>query len=116
LPSREAYGWLTHTQQEMAPVWENRVTVESIEKFFEYGPATFLPRVSPTPLLLIVAAEDTMAPADVAITAFEQAHQPKSWSFFPAATSRRIPCRGSNTRGLLRSGSRSTSCRDSREN
>jgi uncharacterized protein len=83
LPSREAYEWLTHTQHEMAPAWENRVTVESIEKFLEYSPATFLPRVSPTPLLLMVAAEDTIAPTDVAIAAFEEAHQPKKLVIVP---------------------------------
>jgi cephalosporin-C deacetylase-like acetyl esterase len=83
LPRREAYEWLTQTQQEMAPAWENRVTVESIEKFLEYSPATFLPRVSPTPLLLMVAAEDTIAPTDLAIAVFEEAHHPKNLVIMP---------------------------------
>jgi hypothetical protein len=83
LPTPDAYEWFTKTHQEMAPAWENRATMESVEKLLEYSPAVFLPRISPTPFLLIVAAGDTATAADIAIAAFEQAHQPKKLVIVP---------------------------------
>jgi uncharacterized protein len=59
------------------------VTVESTEKLLEYRPASFLPRVRPTPRLFMLAAEDTVAPADVAVAVFDRAHQTKELVILP---------------------------------
>ncbi|MFO1099538.1 MAG: alpha/beta hydrolase [Xanthobacteraceae bacterium] len=42
-----------------------------------YEPGVWLPRVSPTPILLIVALGDTIAVADLALAAYERALEPK---------------------------------------
>jgi uncharacterized protein len=74
---REAYTWFTETARTIAPAWHNQVTVESLEHFIAYSPEVFLPRISPTPLLLVVASHDTIAPTDIALEGYERALEPK---------------------------------------
>jgi fermentation-respiration switch protein FrsA (DUF1100 family) len=83
LNTSDSYQWFTETAKAMAPRWENRVTVESLEKFLEYSPAVYLPRISPTPFLMVVAENDTLTPTDVAIAAFETAREPKKLTILP---------------------------------
>ena len=45
--------------------------------FWEYEPGAYLPFVSPTPLLMVVAAGDHLTVSDLAIDAFERAREPK---------------------------------------
>jgi fermentation-respiration switch protein FrsA (DUF1100 family) len=40
-------------------------------------------RVSPTPLLMLVAEQDTIAPTDLALHYFEAAHEPKKLILMP---------------------------------
>ncbi len=77
LPTVDAYRWFTETHETMAPSWENRVTLESIEQFLAYSPGVYLPRISPTPLLLVVAEHDILTPTDLAVAAYERALEPK---------------------------------------
>jgi len=58
-------------------VWENAVTLRSNRAARMYEPGTFISRVSPTPLLMIVGLHDTITVADLALSAYEQALQPK---------------------------------------
>jgi pimeloyl-ACP methyl ester carboxylesterase len=83
LNTSDSYEWFTTTHQKRAPRWENRVTVESVEKFIEYSPAAYLARVSPTPFLMMVAESDVLTPADVAIAAFSRMHEPKKLVILP---------------------------------
>jgi fermentation-respiration switch protein FrsA (DUF1100 family) len=83
LPTADSYEWFTATHQEMAPNWENRVTLESIEQFIAYSPGAYIARVSPTPLLLAVAENDTLTPTDLAISAYERALEPKKLVVLP---------------------------------
>lgn len=57
--------------------WENDVTVRSVRAAMTYEPGPFLPRVSPTPLLMIVATSDTMTITDLELAAYERALEPK---------------------------------------
>jgi surfactin synthase thioesterase subunit len=45
--------------------------------FRMYAPGEFIERVSPTPLLLLVANHDQIAPTDLALKACERALEPK---------------------------------------
>jgi fermentation-respiration switch protein FrsA (DUF1100 family) len=58
-------------------VWENAVTLRSTRAARMYEPGIWIPRVSPTPLLMIVGLHDTITLADLALSAYEQALQPK---------------------------------------
>ena len=78
LPTPESYEWFTHTGESIAPNWRNEVSLESMEAFLEYNPAANIHRISPTPLLMFVAENDTLTPTDLAIAAYERALEPKS--------------------------------------
>jgi fermentation-respiration switch protein FrsA (DUF1100 family) len=58
-------------------VWENKVTVRSTRWARMYAPGDFIERVSPTPLLMIVADHDHIAVTDLALQAYERAFEPK---------------------------------------
>jgi fermentation-respiration switch protein FrsA (DUF1100 family) len=58
--------------------WCNEVTLQSTRRARSYDPGRFISRISPTPLLMVVAAEDTTAPTDLALQAYQQALEPKS--------------------------------------
>ena len=58
-------------------VWENAVTLRSSRAARMYEPGTWVSRVSPTPLLMIVGLHDTITLTDTALSAYEQALQPK---------------------------------------
>lgn len=78
LPTPDSYEWFTQTGGSIAPNWRNEVSLESMEKFLEYNPAANIHRISPTPLLMVVAGGDTLTPTDLAIAAYERALEPKS--------------------------------------
>lgn len=77
LPGADALEWFTKTSQEMAPNWKNELTVRSLEMLTEYDPRSVIHRISPTPLLMIVADDDTCAPFELALDAYERAVEPK---------------------------------------
>jgi uncharacterized protein len=60
-----------------AGVWENKVTVRSTRWARMYAPGDFIERVSPTPLLMVVAGHDHIAVTDLALKAYERALEPK---------------------------------------
>lgn len=58
-------------------VWENNVTVRSTRAARMYEPGHWISRVSPTPLLMVVATRDTITLTDLELAAYEHALQPK---------------------------------------
>ena len=66
-----------YTQPVPEGVWENTVTLRSTRAARMYEPGTWVPRVSPTPLLMIVGLHDTITVTDLALGAYEQALAPK---------------------------------------
>jgi uncharacterized protein len=83
LPTPDSWEWFTETGSTRAPAWRNEVTLRSVEMFTEYEPGTYLPYISPTPVLLLVAAGDHLVPSELAIAAFDKAHQPKELVILP---------------------------------
>lgn len=57
--------------------WDNEVTVRSTRAARMYEPGTWVSRVSPTPLLMVVALADTITVTDLALAAYERALEPK---------------------------------------
>ena len=49
----------------------------------EYEPGTWVARISPTPLLMIVATHDTLTPTDLALEAYNRALEPKKLVLLP---------------------------------
>ena len=83
LPTPDSWTWFTQTHASRAPAWRNEVTLRSVELFTEYEPGTYLPWISPTPLLMCVAEHDVLTPAELAIAAFARANEPKRLVILP---------------------------------
>ena len=83
LPTPDSYTWFTETHESRAPSWRNEVTLRSVEMFAEYEPGSYLPWISPTPLLMCVAENDILTVADLAITGYEEAREPKKLVILP---------------------------------
>jgi hypothetical protein len=58
-------------------VWENQVTVRSSRAARMYEPGQWVSRISPTPLLMVVALDDTITLTDTGLAAYERALEPK---------------------------------------
>ena len=56
----------------------------------EYDPGSYIDRVSPTPLMMVVAAGDVLTPSDLAFEAYEHALEPKRLVMLPGAQLRRL--------------------------
>ncbi|WP_396919266.1 alpha/beta hydrolase [Mycolicibacterium sp.] len=66
-----------YTQPTPENVWHNSMTVRSSRAARMYEPGIWIDRVSPTPLLMIVALHDTITVTDLALAAYERALEPK---------------------------------------
>ncbi|MFI9809465.1 alpha/beta hydrolase [Streptomyces sp. NPDC052301] len=64
-------------------LWENCVTVQSNRRFRSYDPGHWIDRISPTPLMMLIATDDTVAPTDLALRAYERALEPKELVLIP---------------------------------
>ncbi len=60
-----------------APRWRNEITLRSLELVGEYEPITYVARISPTPLLMIVARDDLSSSPELALEAYAAAREPK---------------------------------------
>jgi fermentation-respiration switch protein FrsA (DUF1100 family) len=57
--------------------WSNEITLRSLELYSEYEPGSYVERVSPTPLLMIVGDNDVVCMTDLVLDAFNRAREPK---------------------------------------
>jgi fermentation-respiration switch protein FrsA (DUF1100 family) len=72
----DAYAFFTQTR-DFAPAWRNALTLRSAELARENEPAIHIARISPTPLLMIVADHDLLTATDLCLEAYQQALPPK---------------------------------------
>jgi fermentation-respiration switch protein FrsA (DUF1100 family) len=77
LPTPDSWTWFTSTGKTRAPSWRNEVTLRTVEMLGEYEPGSYIERISPTPLLMIIADGDHLAVADEAFAAYNRALEPK---------------------------------------
>ena len=83
LPTPDSWQWFTETGQTRAPSWRNEVTLRTLELLMEYEPGSYIDRISPTPLLMVVAAGDVLTPSDLALEAYQRALEPKKLVVLP---------------------------------
>lgn len=62
--------------------WHNEVTVTSTRWAKMFMPINWISQVAPTPLLMVVAKHDYVAPTDLALDGFNQAYEPKKLFMF----------------------------------
>jgi fermentation-respiration switch protein FrsA (DUF1100 family) len=77
LPTADSWEWFTQTARTRAPSWRNQVTLRTVEMLGEYEPGSYIERISPTPLLMLIAAGDHLTVADEAFAAYNRALEPK---------------------------------------
>ena len=83
LPTADTHDFFLGPILERAKTWRNEVTLRSVEMFVGYEPGAYLPLISPTPLLLVVAAGDHLTVADIALAGYERAAEPKKLLLLP---------------------------------
>jgi uncharacterized protein len=83
LPTPDSYQWFTETGRIRAPAWRNEVTLRTVELLMDYEPGAYIERIAPTPLLMVVAAQDHLTPADMALAAYARALEPKRLELLP---------------------------------
>jgi hypothetical protein len=76
LPGSDSWQFFA-TSRDRAPEWRNEITLRSGEMAREYEPGAWVSKISPTPVLMIVATRDTLTPTDLILDAFERALAPK---------------------------------------
>ncbi|MDH4144391.1 MAG: alpha/beta fold hydrolase [Acidimicrobiia bacterium] len=72
-PGSETEEWVAATDD---GTYANEVTIRSFELLRSYEPESFVARIAPTPLLMVIAAHDTQTPTQWQREAFELAGQP----------------------------------------
>ena len=79
VPVYEPGGETAEWAETLGPgtAYRNEVTLRSRDLWFEYEPWAFMHRISPTPLLMIVAAHDTRVPTRDQLDAYSRALDPK---------------------------------------
>ena len=77
MPDPEAWQWFSTTAAARAPRWKNEVTARSFDLISEFSPRSYVRRISPTPLLMIIARTDVCAPHEFAFEAYNMAREPK---------------------------------------
>ena len=63
--------------------WDNQITLRSTRAARMYEPGNWVARVSPTPLLMVVARDDRLTVADLSLAAYERALEPKRLALIP---------------------------------
>ena len=73
-----------HQGERLAPGrFVNAVTLSTVAHSTEYEPGAHMEFISPTPLLMIVATDDTITPTDLALAAYARALEPKQLVLLP---------------------------------
>nr|WP_246882947.1 alpha/beta hydrolase [Pseudomonas chlororaphis] len=78
----DSFEFFTATHS-FAPNWRNEVTLRSAEMARETEPGVYIARISPTPLLMIVAENDLLTPTNLCLEAYQRALPPKSLVMIP---------------------------------
>lgn len=60
-----------------APSWLNSMVINSLDTHITYAPTSVIHRVSPTPLLMVIASDDVITPTADEKEAFARAKEPK---------------------------------------
>ena len=63
--------------------WRNEITLRSLELYSEYEPGSFIERIAPTPLMMVLGDDDVVCPTDLSLAAFNRAREPKRLELYP---------------------------------
>jgi fermentation-respiration switch protein FrsA (DUF1100 family) len=80
LPTPDSYEFFNAYE---GTSWRNEVTLRTIEMLQGYEPGEYLKRISPTPLLMVVAPNDRLVAGELAAAMYETAAHPKKLVLVP---------------------------------
>ncbi len=84
LPSEQEVVDFFAGAKQLFSTWVDTMTLESIEKIFEWSPISFVERIAPRPVLFITTAKhDVVHPAWAVLDAYERAREPKRLAYLP---------------------------------
>ncbi len=83
MPTADSYQWFTETHELRAPSWRNEITLRSVEMLREYEPDSYVHRIAPTPLLVLVAEDDVLTPTELTLATYQKAREPKKLVILP---------------------------------
>ena len=83
MPTADSYRWFTETHELRAPSWRNEITLRSVEMLREYEPDSYVHRIAPTPLLVLVAEDDVLTPTELTLATYQKAREPKKLVILP---------------------------------
>jgi hypothetical protein len=76
LPQPESTAWF-ESAGVPGSAWQNTFTLQGFSGTPQFTPAVSVPFIAPKPLLMVVATGDRVAPAEMALAAYEIAGEPK---------------------------------------
>jgi fermentation-respiration switch protein FrsA (DUF1100 family) len=79
----EGYDYLMNGPVGVPDTWQNSFTTRSLAYALEYDVRPLAARVSPTPLMMILAREDHDMPIELGLEFFQAAHEPKELVLVP---------------------------------
>lgn len=85
LPSADCYEYFYGSGgvAERDASFPNQITVRSLDDVLGYEPGWYVPHISPTPFLMVVAVDDVVTPSAASLRVFETAAQPKQLAIIP---------------------------------
>ncbi|MDA9503851.1 hypothetical protein XI09_03325 [Bradyrhizobium sp. CCBAU 11386] len=72
---QETIDW--YKKVDLEGTWKNEISIISHDMMMEFEPGDYVSRISPTPLLMIVADDDTRCLTDLQLDAYNRAREPK---------------------------------------
>lgn len=81
-PMSDAEAYYTGALK-LSPTFRNEVTLRTTEYTRMYEPGIYVSRISPIPVLFVVALNDEVTPTDLSMKAYEDALQPKGLITIP---------------------------------
>jgi hypothetical protein len=81
LATQDSYEWF-QKHATAAPTWKNEVAAESLARLVEYAPKNFVALISPKPLLMLAATQDSIIPIAQTRAVFASAGEPKKLEEF----------------------------------
>lgn len=81
LPEADAYKFFVQSPLPEDVFWENKITLQSLFKLMKNEPRAYIQRISPTPLLMVVAGDDTAVHVPTQLAKFGEAGEPKELLF-----------------------------------
>lgn len=81
LPTLDAYNFFVHSPLPEGVSWQNNITLQSLFKLMKNEPRAYVSRISPTPILMVIAEHDLAVDVPTQLAVFDEMNEPKELLF-----------------------------------